>query len=354
MIATYDMKAQPKSSRMFRRIALAAVTAVFFYYIFVFINLGTIWVMNSSILRELMLMFLFLLLTFWLHEKISRYFSTNPFPKLPPYGKTFLEAAIVIVVSLFLCLFIIYLPTYIVIPGVNILPLRVRLGCTVSTIISLFFYYFVERQRERKQLQTEFLRAEQLQKENFKAQLEALKNQVNPHFLFNSLNILSSLIYVDQDRAAQFLGQLADVYRALLDSGGKELVPLQKELELANTYSSLLKTRFGDSVHFQVDVKPKMLHYQLPPTSVQMLLENAIKHNGSTSQKPLIISIRVVDQKLVVTNNLQPRLDEVSSTKVGLQNISNRYKYLTDQQVEVEQTDSEFIVRLPLLQVEEV
>jgi LytS/YehU family sensor histidine kinase len=233
----------------------------------------------------------------------------------------------------------------------HLLPERVRLAYVISSVAALFFYYFVERERNVKKLQAEHLRAEQLQKENFRAQLEALKNQVNPHFLFNSLNVLNSLIHIDPDKAATFLSQLSEVYRALLESGDKQLVPLEKELELANAYIYLMQTRFGGNVQFKVDVPATYLPLQLPPTSLQMLLENAIKHNGSTVNKPLHISIYVRNDKLVVENKLQPRLEEVTSTKVGLQNIRSRYKYFTDDRVEVTQTEGSFVVALPLLDI---
>lgn len=339
-------------SLILSRVGIAALTSVFFYYTFVFINLGTIFWYEASALRELFLVFLFLLLTFWMHGLLSSFFNTPRFPSLPAYCHVVLEAASVIATSILLCLLFVYLPTFMLLPSAEILPIRVRLGFVVGAIISLFFYYFVERQRKMKQLQAEHLRAEQLQKESFKAQLEALKNQVNPHFLFNSLNVLNSLIYVDQDQAVHFLGQLSDVYRALLNSGDKQLVPLQSELELVRAYMYLMETRFGKNVQFQVEVPDACLHLELPPTSLQMLLENAIKHNGSTLQKPLTIQLFVADNKLVVKNNLQPRLEEVASNKVGLKNICSRYSYLTNQQVEIEQTADEFIVRLPLLSVD--
>ncbi|WP_207429944.1 sensor histidine kinase [Sabulibacter ruber] len=335
------------------RVGTAAFTSVFFYYTFVFINLGTIFWYEASALRELLLVFLFLLSTFWVHGKIATLFNAPPFTHLPGYIKVFIEAASVIVVSLFLCLLFVYLPTFILLPDTEVLPIRVRLGFVVGAIISLFFYYFVERERKIKQLQAEHLRAEQLQKESYQAQLEALKNQVNPHFLFNSLNVLNSLIYVDQDKATQFLSQLSEVYRFLLDSSGKQLVPLKKELELVHAYIYLLKTRFGDNVQFTVKVPDAYQQLELPSTAVQMLLENAIKHNGSTPQKPLLISIFVADGKLAVKNNLQPRLDEVNSNKIGLKNIGTRYSYLTTQKVEIEQTEEAFTVRLPLLKVEQ-
>ena len=193
---------------------------------------------------------------------------------------------------------------------------------------------------------------EQLQKENFKAQLESLKSQIDPHFLFNSLNILGSLIYKDPGKAVQFLGQLSKVYRVVLDSGRKQTVTLEGELELVNAYIYLLKTRFGDNLQIQTDIPLDRMHYLVPPTSVQMLVENAVKHNGYSAEEPLTIKIFVADKMLIVTNNLQPRLDKEGSTKIGLQNIVNRYRFLTDKPVEIEPTPGEFTVRLPLLEEE--
>ncbi|MBB6611646.1 histidine kinase [Pontibacter sp. Tf4] len=335
-----------------RQAIIAAITALLFYYTFVFINLGTIFFFEESVLRELLLVFLFLMFTFWAHGKLSAFFSKNPFPSLPPRMTAALEGASVILISLVFCLVFVYGPTFILLPGAEILPIRVRLGFVVGAIISLFFYYFVERDRKIKQLQAEHLRAEQLQKENFRTQLESLKNQVNPHFLFNSLNVLHSLIYIDADKAAAFLSQLAEVYRALLQTGDKQLIPLKQELVLANAYISLMQTRFGDNVQFTMDIPDSCLRLELPPTSLQMLLENAIKHNGSTTQKPLLIHISATHDTLVVKNNLQSRLEETASNKVGLQNILSRYSYLTDRQVIIEQSENEFIVKLPLLHVE--
>jgi LytS/YehU family sensor histidine kinase len=213
----------------------------------------------------------------------------------------------------------------------------------------LFFYYFVEREHSRQKLQQEGYRVAQLQKETFQAQLEALKNQVDPHFLFNSLNVLGSLIHLDADRAVQFLGQLADVYRALLDSGAHPLVPLRTEMELVRAYAHLMETRFGDALHVEWDVAPAWEQALVPPTAVQMLLENAIKHNGSTTRKPLRIKVSAADGLLVVENNRQPRPDVVPSTRLGLQNIQRRYQHLTDRPVEIVPTPTAFVVRLPLL-----
>ncbi|PRY04271.1 histidine kinase [Pontibacter ummariensis] len=349
-------KMRSKYRPFLRQITIAALTTVLLYYAVLFIHQGTIWVFNLGILIELTFVFFFLLAIFWSHSLISKTFTSAATHKLPYFWKPVLEGLTVVVSSIIICYLLYFLPytIFFSLAGVKLvlLPERVRLAYVISSIASLFFYYFVERQRNIKQLQAEHLRAEQLQKENFRAQLESLKNQVNPHFLFNSLNVLNSLIYVDPDKAAAFLSQLSDVYRALLDNSNKQLVPLQKELNLANSYSYLMKTRFGDSVQINTDVPSDKLSLELPPSSLQMLIENAIKHNGSTKQKPLRICIYTEGDALIVKNNRQPRLEEVKSTKVGLKNIRNRYSYITDRQVTVEQTADAFLVKLPLLKVE--
>lgn len=336
---------------------MAALTTLFLYYSVVFVHHGTVWILNTGVLLELLFAFVFLLALLWSHGIISNFFASPKVSHISGNYKSLLEGLTVIASSLLICYVVYFLPytIYYRYMGMHleILPERVRLAYVISSITSLFFYYFVERQRNVKELQAEHLRAEQLHKENFRAQLESLKNQVNPHFLFNSLNVLHSLIYVDSDKAATFLSQLAEVYRSLLQTSDKQLVPLQQEMSLVNSYIYLLQTRFGDNVQFMVDVPDTCLQLQLPPTSLQMLLENAIKHNGSTTQKPLHIQITANHETIVVTNNLQPRLEETASNKVGLQNIISRYSYLTDKQVIVEKTESDFTVKLPLLHPEQ-
>ncbi|WP_162054638.1 sensor histidine kinase [Pontibacter pamirensis] len=338
---------------MLRRISIAAATAVLLFYTVIFIQMGTIWFFEMKALKELVMFFFFLVFTFWTHEKVAAYFNSNQVVRLSPHAKALLEGGAVIIISIIYSVLFVFIPQYVFIPTVEFTPQGVRLNLVVTSIISLFFYYFVERERGKTQLQEESLRAEQLQKENFKAQLDSLKNQIDPHFLFNSLNVLGSLIYKDPDKAVQFLGQLSKVYRIVLDSNRKLVVPLHTELELVHAYIFLMKTRFGNNLRFEVDESLGKMHYELPPTSVQMLIENAIKHNGFTTQEPLTIKIYLENEMLVVANNLQPRLEEESSSKVGLQNIMNRYKHFTDEQVEISPTEKEYIVRLPLLKGEE-
>lgn len=334
---------------MIRKIALAALAAVAVFHVAVFIQHGSLWVGTLAGYKELLLVFAFLLPTFWAHAYIARLFGANRLTTLPASVKALLEGQCVVLVSLAFWLVFFTFPQHYLVPTAENSPQSLRFSLAVSAVLSLFFYYFVEREHVRKNLEQEVVRVAQLQKETFQAQLEALKNQVDPHFLFNSLNVLGSLIHLDPDRAVQFLGQLSDVYRALLDTGAQPLVPLRREMELVRAYAHLMETRFGAALRVEWDIAPAWEQALVPPTAVQMLLENAIKHNGSTTRKPLRIRVAAADGRLVVENNRQPRTDAVASTRLGLLNIQRRYQHLTDRPVEIVPTPESFVVRLPLL-----
>jgi sensor histidine kinase YesM len=334
---------------MIRKIALAALAATAVFHVAVFIQYGTLWVGALAGYKELLLVFAFLLPTFLVHAPIARLFGVDRLNKPPAPVKALLEGLSVVLVSLVFWLVFFTLPQHYLVPTAEITPKALRVSLAVSAVLSLFFYYFVEREHVRQNLQQEVVRVAQLQKETFQAQLEALKNQVAPHFLFNSLNVLGSLIHLDPDRAGQFLGQLSEVYRALLDAGAHTLVPLHREMALVRAYASLMETRFGAALRVEWDIAPAWEQALVPPTAVQMLLENAIKHNGSTTRRPLRIKVSAADGLLVVENNRQPRTDAVTSTHLGLLNIQRRYHHLTDRPVEIVPTEASFIVRLPLL-----
>ena len=334
---------------MIRKIALAALAATAVFHVAVFIQYGTLWVGALASYRQLLLVFAFLLPTFWAHARIARLFGAGRLAQPPALVNALLEGLAVVLVSLVFWLVFFSFPQHYLVPTAETSPRALRFSLAVSAVLSLFFYYFVEREHSRQKLQQESYRVAQLQKETFRAQLEALKYQVDPHFLFNSLNVLGSLIHLDPDRAVQFLGQLAEVYRALLDAGAQTLVPLHREMALVRAYAHLMETRFGAALRVEWDIAPACEQALVPPTAVQMLLENAIKHNGSTTRKPLCIRVSAHDGLLVVENNRQPRLDAVASTRLGLQNIQRRYQHLTDRPVEIVPTPASFIVRLPLL-----
>jgi PAS domain S-box-containing protein len=190
-----------------------------------------------------------------------------------------------------------------------------------------------------------------LQKENLQSQFEMLKQQVNPHFLFNSLNVLSSLIKIDADTAEKFTGQLAVVYRYVLENKEKELVPVQTELDFLSAYIFLLDIRFTDKLKVNIDLPEDKREYLILPLAMQLLIENAIKHNAFSKKSPLVIDI-FVDEKnyLNIVNNLQERDSHFASTGVGLKNIESRYSLLTDLKPAFIKKDKSFIAKIPLLE----
>ncbi|MGK0494352.1 MAG: hypothetical protein ACJAU2_000731 [Maribacter sp.] len=181
------------------------------------------------------------------------------------------------------------------------------------------------------------------------AKFDALKNQLDPHFLFNSLNVLTSLIDEDPYQAQKFTTSLSKVYRYVLEQKNKDLVSVDEELQFAKTYVRLLKMRFEDSIIFDVPDAAKNPEAKIVPLSLQLLLENAVKHNIVTSKKPLHIKVEEIDDMLVVSNNLQEKQVINKSTGVGLQNITQRYDILTDREVGIKKTSDHFKVYLPML-----
>lgn len=181
------------------------------------------------------------------------------------------------------------------------------------------------------------------------ARFESLKNQIDPHFLFNSLNVLSSLIEENPDNAQKFTASLSKIYRYVLEQKDKELVSLEEELSFAKTYMNLLKMRFENSISYDVVSNVEIQEAKVVPLSLQLLLENTIKHNIVSENKPLSIKIYIEKNYLVVENNLQKK--EVLSDRrgVGLQNIVNRYALISERKVLVEQTNEFFKVKIPIL-----
>lgn len=197
---------------------------------------------------------------------------------------------------------------------------------------------------EASQLETEQLKKAQLQ-----TQFDLLKEQVNPHFLFNSLNSLSSLIATHPDKAEEFVEEMSRVYRYLLRSNEEQLTTLQKEIDFIKSYNMLLTTRFGIGFQPVIKIEEKLKEWLLPPMTLQLLMENAVKHNIVDPDTPLVVQLYTQDEKLVVSNNLQKKNKTVVSNKVGLSNILSKYELLNYPEVEIKETIDEFIVVLPLI-----
>ncbi|WP_221390368.1 sensor histidine kinase [Dyadobacter sp. NIV53] len=195
------------------------------------------------------------------------------------------------------------------------------------------------------------IETEQLKTERYAQQYQSLKDQLNPHFLFNSLNVLNNLVYDNPDMASRFIGQLSKIYRYVLDVQQEELVELQKELEFAENYLSLQKIRFEEGLQYKIQVDKNKTGF-LPPLSLQLLLENAIKHNIASMANPLYIDIMLDGNFLIIKNNLQVRssLPE-DSAGIGLPNIRKRYELLSSENMSAEDVNGYFVVKLPLLKL---
>lgn len=181
------------------------------------------------------------------------------------------------------------------------------------------------------------------------AKFESLKNQLDPHFLFNSLNVLTSLIGENPAQAEKFTTKLSKVYRYVLEQRNKDLVPVSEELKFAKTYMQLLGMRFEDAVQFHIPDEISDSDLKIVPLSLQLLLENAVKHNVVSPSKPLSITIYQEDNYLIIENNINPKEAIGKSTKVGLQNIADRYGLITQKGVKIENNNKTFKVSLPLL-----
>jgi two-component system LytT family sensor kinase len=211
---------------------------------------------------------------------------------------------------------------------------------TVGVVIIFFF----------QKMKSSWLEAEQLKRETSAAQDHALRQQTDPHFLFNSLNTLTSLIMEDSELAVQYVGRLSNVYRYVLQSKDKSVVPLSEELAFVRDFAFGFSLRFGDSFLFSIDISEQYLNSDIPPLTLQILVDNCLKHNIVSKEKPLRVSLSVSkDGYLVVENNLQRKLADSAQTQIGLKNIIARYQLLTTEIIRITEGDTAFTVRLPLL-----
>ena len=214
---------------------------------------------------------------------------------------------------------------------------------TLIITFSLHLFHFYKKYQENRVKQQKIIAG------TASAKFETLKNQIDPHFLFNSLNVLSSLIEENPDSAQRFTTSLSKVYRYVLEQKDKELVSVEEELAFAKTYMNLLKMRFENSVFYEVPDKVSNPEALVVPLSLQLLLENTIKHNSVSQQKPLRIRIFETDGYLVVQNDLQKKEVLQDRKGVGLQNIVSRYAIITARKVQVEESEKHFTVKLPVL-----
>jgi len=227
------------------------------------------------------------------------------------------------------------------------------LDYTETTGIQLFYHCIYltiyEGQYVISQWKRTYQEKEQLLQRQWQARFDALKSEVNPHFLFNSLNSLSSLIAEDPPKAEAFVDELSQVYRYLLRTNDQELTELATELQFIRSYLSLLQTRYQEGIQWRFDIQENALTYRLPPLTLQLLVENAVKHNVILKESPLRIEISTRQQQLVVRNNLQRKTTKVQSSRVGLSNIAFRYQLLDQPGMAIEEGETSFTVVIPLI-----
>jgi hypothetical protein len=222
---------------------------------------------------------------------------------------------------------------------------RIWFQLLVSLLISFLLYLFIHW-RERR-----ISKMERLRKESAEFQFEMLKSQVNPHFLFNSFNTLISIIEEDKKTAVSYVEKLSEFFRSIVSYRDQNLIPLEEEIKLLGNYFFLQKKRYGQHLILNNEIDPKSQEvYEIPPLTLQLLMENAIKHNAVSKESPLLIDLFIdKDEKLVMRNNINLKIASSTSSGLGLQNITSRFRLLTKEAVEVINEGNYFIVRIPLI-----
>ncbi len=275
-------------------------------------------------------------------RRISRHLSWHQFGK---------RLAFELLVSLVVTTIVVtaaYSALYILVWKMGIFIPSIILYVTIVFFISICFMVIVNAAPVISQWKTSIVKAEQMEKQSVNARLEALRNQLSPHFFFNNLSILNGLIDEDSAQAKKFTDKLSEVFRYILRHRDDQLVPLSEELGFIKDYQFLLETRFPEKV--KIDLKTTNAgQFLIPPVTLQQLVENAVKHNETSKEKPLCISIEIGEQSLIVRNKLNQKKSLIESTGVGLSGIKERFSLITDRPVEIRNDNEMFSVELPLI-----
>lgn len=230
----------------------------------------------------------------------------------------------------------------------TVIPLKLNL--IYAWLVNLLFHLLNAVKFYFTEYKTKWMEAEELKRISAQAELQLVKSQINPHFLFNNLNVLSALVMKNTGEANRFIEEFSKVYRYILNNHDKELVDIKTELDFIKPYIFLLQKRFSDGLDISVDVPVNYENFYIIPASLQMLIENAIKHNIVSKNKPLHIDVHINgNNTIVVSNNLQLRESVDNSTKIGLANIVKRYLLVSGRNVEIHKGEKDFRVTLPLL-----
>lgn len=332
------------------RYVLILLLAAYSYIVTVFSEVYNYYGIHA---RVYVILFVFILITLlvWesnrlLEKPLTRIFSPNNTLRFLIF---FFAAGMIASVAISVAVVLVTNALFLHQP-LGTLSISLKLAFTYATRINLFLHVtngivVFARNYKLKQLE-----AEELKRVTAQSQLQAIKSQVNPHFLFNNLNVLSSLVLLENPDANKFIEAFAKVYRHILSSQQQELITLQTELDFMEPYVFLLKKRFPESIFIKLDIPEKFMSYYTLPVALQMLIENAIKHNIASKAKPLMITVTTdANNNLIVSNNLQTKIPEGESTNVGLKNIAQRYELTAGKKIDIIKTNESFSVALPLI-----
>lgn len=309
----------------------------------------------SNILSHFIFSFI-ITFCFWMVNAVLidfKNFETTANRKKPVYFYTSFVASFILAIVIY-----IFLGLLLQLSGIILSPLRGNWGADFSSwfylclkiilfnslIIMIKYLFDLNAEKRRIELENEVLK-----RENLNALHESLKQQVNPHFLFNSLSTLKSLMKRNPAQAVDYIAELSSVYRYMLLHQYKKNVTLGDEIDFLKSYLYLLKIRFGDAITTEISLPDELLDYSMPANTLQLLIENAVKHNALSLQKPLSICIVADNNYLTVKNNMRSKKTEPSSSHFGLSNISYRYLLLKGKDIIIKKTEEEFIVLLPIM-----
>lgn len=311
---------------------------------------------NYALFCTCMLISFVYTLVYWLIFREVHFYYISKFPSYDDTRKRIMQTVTTITIGYFFLYHIakFLLETFIKphLTGVEYPHPAIEIVSSIMFALLVFTLY--EALYSTTKIRKILTEKESLEKSNIRSQLMGLRSQINPHFLFNSLNTLTALIHKDADRAENFATKLSKVYRYILEHRDDKLTMLTEELNWLNSYIHLLKERFGSNLHVDIDIDDPTKKKYILPLCLQITFENAIKHNIITKEKPLQISLERVGDYLHISNNLQRKHTVSSSTKFGLQNIKRRYQFFTNLEVKVIETADMFVVCLPLLKPDNI
>lgn len=328
-------------------VLLMVLVGTIFQSFISYVNSESDWlVIFKNILITISVQSIFCCIIYLIKESFNRFFNKNK--------SSWIRYPLEFILSCAICFYILVLSMFLLHRNVNSFSdflgnSGFRLHLSINIVAIIFIYAIASILNLYQLIVEKSAHAEQLQHRFAQVRLLALKNQVNPHFLFNSLSVLTSLVHVNAAASEKFIIQLAKAYRYILEQKDTELVTLKIELDFLDAYFYLLSIRFENKIQLIKNIKISPEEWSIPPLTLQMLVENAVKHNKMSSSKPLVITLNSYTDSLQVINNINNREEEVISTGLGLENIKKRLVFLTNKEISVLKTTKEFSVNIPLI-----